>query len=118
MMGRRIRHLTKAAAGVLLVAGAHAPAQAQDRPVYEGRLDSFRGKTTEQKIQEAMDRLARGRTVFAIAHRLSTLRRASRLFVIEDGRLTEQGTHPELIQKQTGTYRRLYQLQQQLQDAG
>ncbi|MEY2932648.1 MAG: hypothetical protein RL033_3397 [Pseudomonadota bacterium] len=73
---------------------------------------------TEQKIQEAMDRLARGRTVFAIAHRLSTLRRASRLFVIEEGRLTECGTHPELIQKKNGTYRRLYTLQQQLQDAG
>jgi ATP-binding cassette, subfamily B, bacterial len=71
---------------------------------------------TEQKIQEAMDRLARGRTVFAIAHRLSTLRRASRLFVIEGGKLTERGTHLELIQKKDGTYRRLYQLQQQLHD--
>jgi len=71
---------------------------------------------TEQKIQQAMDRLARGRTVFAIAHRLSTLRRASRLFVIEDGKLTERGTHLELIQKKDGTYRRLYQLQQQLHD--
>jgi ATP-binding cassette subfamily B protein len=73
---------------------------------------------TEQKIQEAMDRLAQGRTVFAIAHRLSTLRRASRLFVIEDGKLTERGTHLELIQNDSGTYRRLYQLQQRLHDAG
>jgi ATP-binding cassette, subfamily B, bacterial len=71
---------------------------------------------TEQKIQEAMDRLAQGRTVFAIAHRLSTLRRATRLFVIEDGKLSERGTHLELIQRQDGTYRRLYQLQQQLHD--
>jgi ATP-binding cassette subfamily B protein len=71
---------------------------------------------TEQKIQEAMDRLAQGRTVFAIAHRLSTLRRASRLFVIENGKLSERGTHLELIQK-NGTYRRLYQLQQHLHDA-
>jgi ATP-binding cassette, subfamily B, bacterial len=69
---------------------------------------------TEQKIQEAMDRLAQGRTVFAIAHRLSTLRRASRLFVIEDGKLTERGTHAELIAKTHGTYRRLYRLQEQL----
>jgi ATP-binding cassette subfamily B protein len=71
---------------------------------------------TERKIQEAMDRLAAGRTVFAIAHRLSTLRRASRLFVIEDGRLAEVGTHLELMNDEGGTYRRLYQLQQQLHD--
>ena len=71
---------------------------------------------TERKIQEAMDRLAQGRTVFAIAHRLSTLRRASRLMVIEDGRVTEAGTHVELMELEAGTYRRLYQLQQQLHD--
>jgi len=71
---------------------------------------------TERKIQEAMDRLAQGRTVFAIAHRLSTLRRASRLFVIEDGRLAEVGTHLELMKNEGSTYRRLYELQQQLHD--
>jgi ATP-binding cassette subfamily B protein len=69
---------------------------------------------TERKIQEAMDRLAHGRTVFAIAHRLSTLRRASRLFVIENGALREVGTHLELMRNEAGTYRRLYQLQEQL----
>jgi ATP-binding cassette subfamily B protein len=71
---------------------------------------------TERKIQEAMDRLSEGRTVFAIAHRLSTLRRASRLFVVEDGRVTESGTHAHLMENETGTYRRLYQLQQQLHE--
>jgi ABC-type multidrug transport system fused ATPase/permease subunit len=53
--------------------------------------------------------------VFAIAHRLSTLRRASRLFVIEEGRLAESGTHRELLAKHDGIYRRLYELQLQLQ---
>jgi ATP-binding cassette subfamily B protein len=70
---------------------------------------------TEREIQEALDRLIAGRTVFAIAHRLSTLRRASRLFVIADGRLVESGTHAELMRITGGKYRKLYELQLQLQ---
>ncbi|HEV8303395.1 MAG TPA: ABC transporter ATP-binding protein [Gemmatimonadales bacterium] len=69
---------------------------------------------TEREIQEALERLVAGRTVFAIAHRLSTLRKASRLFVIEDGRLVEQGTHKELVGRPDGKYRRLYEMQLQL----
>ena len=69
---------------------------------------------TERQIQEALDRLIAGRTVFAIAHRLSTLRRASRLFVIEKGRLAEAGTHRELLAVDGGIYKRLYELQLQL----
>ena len=69
---------------------------------------------TERQIQEALDRLIAGRTVFAIAHRLSTLRRASRLFVIEKGRLAESGTHQELLAVDGGIYKRLYELQLQL----
>jgi ATP-binding cassette subfamily B protein len=70
---------------------------------------------TEREIQEALERLIHGRTVFAIAHRLSTLRKASRLFVIDDGRLSEHGTHAELLGKPDGKYRHLYELQLQLQ---
>jgi ATP-binding cassette subfamily B protein len=69
---------------------------------------------TEREIQQALERLIAGRTVFAIAHRLSTLRKASRLFVIEDGRLAEAGTHRELLDRPTGRYRRLYEMQLQL----
>ncbi|HTQ08042.1 MAG TPA: ABC transporter ATP-binding protein [Polyangiaceae bacterium] len=72
---------------------------------------------TEQKIQQAMDRLVAGRTVFAIAHRLSTLHKASRLFVIENGKLVEQGTHAELLALPNGTYRKLFTLQQELHHA-
>jgi ATP-binding cassette subfamily B protein len=72
---------------------------------------------TERKIEEAMHRLIGGRTVFAIAHRLSTLRRADRLFVVEDGRVTESGTHAELLGDPESTYRRLCDMQQQLQRA-
>lgn len=70
---------------------------------------------TERKIQEAMDRLVAGRTVFAIAHRLSTLHKASRLFVMKDGRLAEAGTHEELLDKKGGIYRKLHGLQMELQ---
>src|SRR5689334_1005630 len=70
---------------------------------------------TEHQIQEALDRLIAGRTVFAIAHRLSTLRKASRLFVISEGRLAESGTHRQLLDKPDGIYRRLYEMQLQLQ---
>jgi len=69
---------------------------------------------TEREIQQALERLVAGRTVFAIAHRLSTLRKASRLFVIEDGRLVEHGTHAELLVQPEGKYRKLYELQMQL----
>lgn len=69
---------------------------------------------TEREIQQALDRLVAGRTVFAIAHRLSTLRRASRLFVFEDGRIVESGTHRELLGIPDGKYRKLYELQLQL----
>ena len=51
-----------------------------------------------------------GRTVFVIAHRLSTVRRADRIVVIENGTIADVGAHEELMQK-LGTYRRLYELQ-------
>ncbi|MEM7417594.1 MAG: ABC transporter ATP-binding protein [Gemmatimonadota bacterium] len=73
---------------------------------------------TERKIQEAMDRLVAGRTVFAIAHRLSTLHKASRLFVMKDGRLAEAGTHEELLAKEDGIYTTLHSLQMELQVGG
>ena len=68
---------------------------------------------TERKIQEAIDRLVSGRTVFAIAHRLSTLARANRIFVMKGGHLAEAGTHQELLALEGGVYRRLYELQRE-----
>jgi ABC-type multidrug transport system fused ATPase/permease subunit len=57
-----------------------------------------------------MDRLLEGRTTFVIAHRLSTIRHADKILVLERGRLTEHGTHSELMTRE-GVYRRLYQIQ-------
>jgi ATP-binding cassette subfamily B protein len=66
---------------------------------------------SEHLIQEALDTLMEGRTAFVIAHRLSTVRAAHRIFVIEGGRATESGTHHELMERPGGTYRRLSELQ-------
>jgi ATP-binding cassette subfamily B protein len=66
---------------------------------------------TEAKIQDALDRLTQGRTTFAIAHRLSTLRRADRIVVFKDGRIAEEGTHAELMTVEDGVYRKLNDMQ-------
>jgi len=69
---------------------------------------------TEKKIQEAIGRLITGRTTFAIAHRLSTLRNASRLVVIERGKVAEVGTHDELMALPEGIFRKLVNMQQEV----
>ena len=66
---------------------------------------------TERRIQESLAALQKGRTTIAIAHRLSTLRDADVLAVIDKGRVVEYGTHSELIALENGTYRKLYNLQ-------
>ena len=68
---------------------------------------------TEAQIQDALTRLVSGRTTFAIAHRLSTLRNADRLLVIEKGHQAEIGTHDELMSKR-GVYYRLVKMQRQI----
>ena len=71
---------------------------------------------TEKEIQNALDNLVRGRTTIAIAHRLSTLRRANRLVVMDRGKIVEVGSHEELIARQ-GAYYRLYEAQARNVDA-
>lgn len=66
--------------------------------------------TTELRIQKALDELCRGRTTIVVAHRLSTVKNADRIAVVEDGRVTESGTHEALMAK-NGTYAELYREQ-------
>ena len=66
--------------------------------------------TTEVLIQQALDELCKGRTTLVVAHRLSTIRNADEIAVVLDGRITERGTHEELMEK-GGTYKELYALQ-------
>ena len=68
---------------------------------------------TEKQIQEAIVRMVKGRTTFAIAHRLSTLRNANRIIVLRDGEVIEQGTHQELLDR-GGEFHRLVEAQKAL----
>lgn len=66
---------------------------------------------SEKQVQDALDKLMEGRTSIIIAHRLATIREVDCIYVLEHGKIIEQGTHQELIDKPTGVYHQLAQLQ-------
>ena len=66
---------------------------------------------SEQLIQEATDKITKGRTSIVIAHRLATIKKANKIIVMDSGRIVEQGTHLELLKKENGYYRNLYEVQ-------
>jgi ATP-binding cassette subfamily B protein/subfamily B ATP-binding cassette protein MsbA len=70
---------------------------------------------TELLIQEALERLMQGRTTIVIAHRLSTIRRADKIVVLEENKIREMGTHEELMNLEDGLYRKLYNVQRQVE---
>jgi ATP-binding cassette subfamily B protein len=66
---------------------------------------------SELLIQQAMGRLIKGRTAIIIAHRLSTVRALDRILVFERGRIAEEGTHTQLVRRERGIYRSLFEKQ-------
>ena len=70
-------------------------------------VDSY----SEQLIQNATDKITKGRTSIVIAHRLATIKKADKILVMDAGEIVESGTHEELLQKQDGYYKNLYEVQ-------
>jgi ATP-binding cassette subfamily B multidrug efflux pump len=70
-------------------------------------VDSY----SEHLIQIATDKITKGRTSIIIAHRLATVKKADKIIVMDSGVIVEQGTHDELLQKQDGYYKNLYEVQ-------
>lgn len=70
-------------------------------------VDSY----SEQLIQNATDKITKGRTSIVIAHRLATIRKADKIIVMDAGKIVEQGTHIELLKKDNGYYKNLYEVQ-------
>ena len=88
--------------------GSHARAAVADPPVMIlDEATSSIDTRTELLVQKGMDNLMKGRTVFVIAHRLSTVQNSDVIMVLDHGRIIERGNHDELIAKK-GTYYRLY----------
>ncbi|MDT0651953.1 ABC transporter ATP-binding protein, partial [Autumnicola edwardsiae] len=76
-------------------------------------VDSY----SEQLIQDATDKITQGRTSIVIAHRLATIKKADKIMVMEAGEIVEMGTHQELLQKENGYYKNLYEVQFKAEEA-
>ena len=88
----------------------------QHRIIIFDEATSHLDSESELLIQEALQRVTQGRTVFLIAHRLSTVRQAHKIVVVQDGEIVESGRHDELLSR-NGSYRKLYTLQNAWSDS-
>jgi ATP-binding cassette subfamily B (MDR/TAP) protein 1 len=70
---------------------------------------------SERVVQQALDKLMKNRTTVMVAHRLSTIKNADQISVLEDGKIIEQGTHSTLTENKSGAYYKLINIQQQQQ---
>ena len=71
---------------------------------------------SEVLVQEAIEHLMKDRTTFVVAHRLSTIRNADKILVMDKGKIVQQGKHDELLLDTNGIYKKLYELQFRSQD--
>ena len=103
--------------GVLLSGGqkqrvAIARAFLKDAPIIIlDEATSALDNKAESIVQKAIDNLMKDKTVFVIAHRLSTIQNANKIVVINEGEISEIGTHSELVNKENGIYKNLYDMQ-------
>ncbi len=72
---------------------------------------------SEQLVQQALDHLMENRTTIIIAHRLATIRKADKIFVLDGGRIAEEGSHRDLMEDESGFYSRLVKMQLNWSDA-
>ncbi|MBX2827136.1 MAG: ABC transporter ATP-binding protein/permease [Flavobacteriaceae bacterium] len=72
---------------------------------------------SEELIQNATDKITQGRTSIVIAHRLATIKKADQILVMDAGKIVEKGTHKELLQKENGFYKNLYEVQFMIEEA-
>ncbi|HEY3082177.1 MAG TPA: ABC transporter ATP-binding protein [Chloroflexota bacterium] len=107
VLGERGRGLSQGQRQLIAIARA---ALADPRILILDEATSSVDTRTERQIQQALEGLLRGRTSFVIAHRLSTVRHADQVLVVDDGRIVERGTHAELLARR-GAYYELYQRQ-------
>lgn len=71
---------------------------------------------SEKLLQEATEKITKGRTSLVIAHRLATIRRADKIIVLDKGNIVEEGSHESLLQIENGYYKNLYEIQFATQD--
>ena len=111
-LGDRLEHKSNQMSGGQMQRVAIARAILKDpRILILDEATSALDTESEKLVQEALDRLMKGRTAFVIAHRLSTVQNAHQIVVLNQGHLVEQGTHQELLAVNGGLYNHLYSVQ-------
>ena len=95
----------------LIESSKYNPTSAKYKIIILDEATSSVDSHSEQLIQKATKKITQGRTSIIIAHRLATIKKASKIIVMDKGNIVEQGTHKELLEKENGYYKNLYEIQ-------